>query len=273
MEAFESDVERRGLRFGPAGVVRIVAAVRSGGVQAHGHTARADILAAAERCVPDHIVRAAHTEEDQDGRRNDRRNPIIGRAGRHQVRLGAAHEPAVLSRGPETAADHVLRRHDAVVRVGRVHVRPGNRGTPGDRRQRVPVVARPAHPVRRHVVRVRQFARRARVPVDVGLRTAVDFRPSGRRFAVGVLRLRAHVRQHESVPVRFVRRLVAERVPRFRRDLLADGRLRVFRRSGNARTEFPRNRELLHAFEQQEKNPSVNVLIFTRRFFEDYLRK
>lgn len=144
-----------------------------------------------------------------------------------------------------------MRRHGPVVRVGHVHVLPGVRGT-GDRqlrRQRVRAVARPVFPVRRHVVRVRQFARRARVPVDVGLRTVVNFRPGGRRLAAGVLRLSAHVRHHESVPVPFKCHLVIERVPHIRRDLLVDGRLRVFHRPGNAGTEFPGYRGLLHAVE------------------------
>lgn len=58
-----------------------------------------------------------------------------------QVRLGRVHVPAVLLHGTQAAADMFLRRHGAVLRVGRVH-RERQFGRPG-----------PVGPVRRHAVR------------------------------------------------------------------------------------------------------------------------
>lgn len=106
--------------------------------------------------------------------------------------------PAVSLRRAETAVDRVLHRYGAVRCPGRVR-RPQlpEDGAAHRRLHR----DRPVAPERHYAVRVQQFARRARVPVDISIRTAIDARQSGRRMYFGVLRLFADVRCLESVSV------------------------------------------------------------------------
>jgi len=104
-------------------------------------------------------------------------------------------------------------------------------------------------PVWRHAVRVQQFHRRARVPVDDDMRIVIHARPGGRQLHAGVVRLPDHVRRSQGVSVRDVCRLHTTRVPHVRRRVLVDGRLRAFCRARDAGQEFPRNRGLFHAIE------------------------
>lgn len=249
MEAFGSDREvcggmrRRGPCGGRFAVVHRIGPIESRGVPAHGHTDRAAAPATIDRRVSDHIVRAAHTQVDREGRRPfDGRDRIAGRVGRHTVRLGPDRVPVVVPRRPQTAADVLVRRHGPVVRPDRVHVRRDDTGAVGNP---------PFAPVRRHAVRVQQLVGRARVPVDVDMRTVADLRPGGRRLSPGVLLLSAHVRRPQSVPIRFGRPVVAKRVRDFRRRVVADGGLREFHRAGNVGEKLPGNRRLLYAAKRQ----------------------
>lgn len=255
VEAAQSNVVaelRRGGRPRTATVVRPVVALQPGRVQADGHHDRAAASPAAERRVSGHFVRAARARVNRGQRppRPDHRGPGARRARRHPVRVQRADVHAVVLRGPQAAADVLVRRHGAVLRAGHVHVRgPGYAAAP---------VVRPGL-VGRHDVRVQQLARRARVPVDVDLRTAVHAGPCGRRLAARVLRLCSHVRRPESVPVRARRALLAQRVPRLRPRVPGHGRLRARRRPGNVGQDFPRDRGPLYAAEQQELNRPVRA--------------
>jgi len=104
-------------------------------------------------------------------------------------------------------------------------------------------------PVRRHAVRVQQFRRRARVPVDDDMRIAIHARPGNRWLLAGVVRLPDHVRRSQGVSLHDGRRFSATRVPHIRRRVLFDGRIRALCPARDVGQELPRNRGLLHAVE------------------------
>lgn len=242
MEAFESDVEWRN------GLGRTVVCRddpnESFRVQANDNTGVFVVSATAERRLSDHIIRVANTELDHDSRPLDYRDPILSHVGHHQVRLEPGGVRVVILRGPKTVDDVVLRRHGAVRRTGRVRQRRSGGVTDDVPRRRTgenPVVS-----VRRHVVRVKQFHGRARVPVDHGVRTAAHLCQGDRRSCAGVLFLFNHVRRHESVPGPSGGPNRAVRIRRVRRRVADDGRLRVFRRTRNAGKKFQRNRRIFH---------------------------
>jgi len=139
----------------PATVVHRVCPIQSRGLQADGHTGTAATPPATDRRLPDHIVRASHTQVG-DARRllAVHRYPITGRTGCRQVRFRPAGVCAVIARGPETSAGVLVRSHGAVV-----HSCGGHPQSTGHDRH--PVV-----PVWRHAVRVQQFRWCPCVPVD-----------------------------------------------------------------------------------------------------------
>lgn len=137
---------------------------------------------------------------------------------------------AIVLRGPQTAAGVLVHRHGTVLRAGDLHPRC-HRG----------LVNGPVVPVRRHVVRVQQFAGRARIPVDDDMRAVIDPDQGGWWQSAGVLRLSDHVCCAEGVPARSGHAICSRRLPVFRYHVVADGRLRVLRRARNAGKEFPRN--------------------------------
>lgn len=222
----------------PTTVVRRVHSVQSLGVQADSHIDGAAAPPATDRRLRDHIVRAAHTQVGGARRLPaGHRDPIAGCVGHRQVRFRLAGVRAVVARGPKTASGVLVHGHGHVVRPG------------GGHSERPRHVRRPVGAVRRHAVHVQQFRRRARVPVDVDMRTAAHARPSGRQLHDGVVRLPDHVRHAQGVPVRFGRRLRAERVRRVRRRVRVHGRIRALCRARDVGQKFSRNRGLLHETE------------------------
>jgi len=139
----------------PATVVHRVSPIQSSGVQADSHTGTAATPPATDRCLPDYIVRAAHSQAGDAFRLlTGQRYPITGRAGCHQICVRRPCVHTIVARGPETSAGVLVRGHGAVFHLGWGHLQ-------WPRRNHRPVVT-----VRRHAVRFQQFRRRSRVPVD-----------------------------------------------------------------------------------------------------------
>lgn len=255
MEETEIRVGRHHRLGRPTTVVRRVHLVQPRGVQAVSHIDGVAPPPATDRRLRDHIVRAAHTQVGGAHRLPaGHRDPIAGRVGHRQVRFRLAGVCAVFARGPKTASGVLVHGHGPVVHPGGGHPARPRR------------VRRPVGPVRRHVVHVQQFRRRACVPVDVDMRTAAHARPSGRQLHDGVVRLPDHVHHAQGVPVRFGRSLRAERVLRVRRRVRVNGRIRALRRARDVGQEFSRNRGLLHGTQYKDHSKQYDNIRLLRNY-------
>lgn len=205
----------------PAAVLELVVGATGDGDRANTRAVRRVPVAAAERLLHRHILRGARCPVN-DGRRDE---PNDGHGADHVGRGSVDGQRGgvrvVVASRPQAAADRLVGGHGVFGRFRRVVAGYGRPPT-------VPGLGVAAG--RRRGVRVQRFGGRADVPVDAGRPTVARHRPARGRRGARHVRVRAHVRRAQNVPVRrrlrFPRPFRGRRVRRVRRRLDGHGRVR-----------------------------------------------